>query len=1449
MLGMHPKVALSKDISDREQIEEALRQSDTKFRTLTETAASAIFIYQGDEFRYANPAAEHLTGYTSGEICKMSFWDIAHPDFHELIRKRGLARQHTKPVPVRYEFIIITKSGEERWVDYTGGTIEFGGEPAILGTAFDITERKKTEQALQASEENYRTLVENIPIGVYRNTPGPQGKYLMVNRAFLNMFGYESEQQIKQLAVADLYVDKSQREIFSDNLLAQESVTGVELHLRRKDGTSLWGSVTARVVRDANSGEVAYFDCSIEDITERKKAEEALREHAQELARLHTISLDISASAHTLDDLLNVIVARSAHLLEAPGATLYLCDPESDEIKLVAESYPVQRDCLGAVLEVGESLARTVAQSGEALLLEDFRSWNGRTPAFEEEPPFNTLASVPLTWQSQIIGVLQVWDGSHTSGFKLPDLELLTLFANQAAVAIANARLREAERAQLLLARTLQEVGALLTSQLGLDEVLENILDLLGRVVQYDSVSIQLVGEDGLLELSAGRGFPDFERVRATVRELSSRILSENWLDLKLAVIPDTSKQPDWIVAPGFEYIRSWIGAALLVKGRLIGILSVDCRTENALNQASGKTVLAFANQAAIAIENARLFEIEEKRVVQLESLRQASLSLTSSLDLEAVFDSILESALNLLPGAQVGHIFLYHPGGGGYLTFGAALWIDGRRGQPVAMPRPDGLTNRVVKSGKLISVPDMRADPLYTSAPAEWSGSIVGLPLKIGQRVVGVMNIASANIGAFAEADLSLVHLLSDQAAIAIENARLFEQAATERRHLGLLYDVSKELAFSLDPDEILDRATTLTCRALNGLSGEAFLYQPEESDRLRLRAVSGRGQQDIQTLNRKLDLRSGVGLAGWVCHHRKPACVGDVSQDPRWKHVPGTDEDVRSALVAPILQGERLLGVLTVLHHRRNAFTDDHLELLQAICHQVGLALSNADRYQQVQSLVDLLAAEQSRLESLMEHLPAGVLLLDADYHLVVANSTGREILALFGSGGGEQAISRLGPYSIDHLTRLPGSPLPVEITLEGPPQKVFEVEARPLGDERPQWVITVREVTQERENQARTQMQERLATVGQLAAGIAHDFNNIMSAIMVYTDLLRRDMDLLPGGGERVVIIQKQVQRASSLIRQILDFSRRSVMEQSTLDMLPFIKEMDKLLERLLPETIQFELNYQPGTYLVKGDPTRLQQVFMNLALNARDAMPEGGTLSFAISRLGLAPEESPPFPDLEAGEWIRLGVSDTGIGISSDALPHIFEPFYSTKAYGEGTGLGLAQAYGIIKQHGGHIDVHSRLGEGSSFIIYLPALPVPTSESESSDEYPGVLGQEEMILLVEDDRVTREALEAMLEAQNYRVLVASNGREALKIYQQRGESIDLVVSDVVMPEMGGVDLYRTLCERWPQLKMLLITGHPLRDEDQALLEGGSVHWLQKPFSVPDFSLLIKELINEK
>jgi CheY-like chemotaxis protein len=304
----------------------------------------------------------------------------------------------------------------------------------------------------------------------------------------------------------------------------------------------------------------------------------------------------------------------------------------------------------------------------------------------------------------------------------------------------------------------------------------------------------------------------------------------------------------------------------------------------------------------------------------------------------------------------------------------------------------------------------------------------------------------------------------------------------------------------------------------------------------------------------------------------------------------------------------------------------------------------------------------------------------------------------------------------------------------------------------------------------------------------------------------------------------------------------------MEQSMLDLLPFVKELDKLLRRVLPETMHIELSYQPGIYLVNADPTRLQQVFMNLAVNARDASADGGILEFELDQVQIMEDDTPPCPDIPPGSWNRITVKDSGEGIPPDVLPHIFEPFFTTKPVGEGTGLGLAQAYGIIKQHDGFIDAHSVPGEGTIFHIYLPAQQPVYEQIDRPDLPTEAKGSGETLLLVEDDYSTREAMKTLLEDLNYQVLVASDGQIAFEIYENKANQIAMVISDMVMPVMGGVALYQKLKERWPEVKMLFITGHPEKEGDRALLESGNVNWLQKPFSLGAFNEAISSLLDE-
>ncbi|MFP4395102.1 MAG: ATP-binding protein, partial [Anaerolineales bacterium] len=415
------------------------------------------------------------------------------------------------------------------------------------------------------------------------------------------------------------------------------------------------------------------------------------------------------------------------------------------------------------------------------------------------------------------------------------------------------------------------------------------------------------------------------------------------------------------------------------------------------------------------------------------------------------------------------------------------------------------------------------------------------------------------------------------------------------------------------------------------------------------------------------------------------------------------------------------------------------------------------------------------------------------------------------------------------------------------EGDP-RIFEVISRPMstGTLEEKWVVVIRDVTQERERRTRIQQQERLAAVGQLAAGIAHDFNNLMAVIVLYTQMELRSPDLPPKLRGHLRTIVEQAERATDLVQQILDFGRRTALKRQPMSLVPFLKEQVKLLRRTIPENIKISLNYEETDYVVNADPTRIQQAMMNLALNARDAMPQGGHLRIDLAGFDVTDPAAAPLPEMEVGAWIQIIVSDTGVGIPPAALPHIFEPFFTTKGPGEGSGLGLAQVYGIIRLHDGDIDVVSEVGQGTTFTIYLPAVSIPPRCTRDVPLSALASGNQETILIVEDDEAMRAALIGAVESLNYRVLTARDGRAALAMLDERAADIDLILSDLVMPELGGRALLRALKKRGLTTPMVILTGHPMEQELANLEAQGLTGWLRKPLDLDQLAQMLAQAL---
>lgn len=537
---------------------------------------------------------------------------------------------------------------------------------------------------------------------------------------------------------------------------------------------------------------------------------------------------------------------------------------------------------------------------------------------------------------------------------------------------------------------------------------------------------------------------------------------------------------------------------------------------------------------------------------------------------------------------------------------------------------------------------------------------------------------------------------------------------------------------------------------------------------------------------------------------------------------------EGVKDHLIVSMWAGEKPVGVLCVDNLLSGRpITEEQIEGLRLFGGYAGVAIENA-------RLLERIHQQAQQLERIVEAVGEGMALLDAERRLLLANRVAREHLALL---GGEGKVEHLGGRPLEaFLEPPPEGLLHHEVAVKEPEERLFEVEVWPLADgggSLQGYVVVSRDVTQQRRLEEQMAIQQRLAAVGQLAAGIAHDFNNALQAIIGFAELLMEREDLPQDVHQQLQFIYQQGDRAAQMIRQILDFSRRSISRQKVVELTPVIKEAFKLFRRTIPESIHMELVIEPGEYWVRADLTQIQQVLANLVVNARDAMPQGGRLEIRMSLRTFAPQEPRPFAHMAPGTWVALSVADTGTGIPREILPRIFEPFFTTKHPSQGTGLGLAQVYGIVKQHGGFIDVETEEGKGSIFTVYLPT--AEEAKSEEKEEGPMVRpGRGEKILLVEDEEAVLETGRRLLESLGYQVLTARNGREALEIYDSQGSEIALVLTDMVMPEMGGLQLVEGLRQRGSPVKVVVMSGYPLEEGWERIWGHQVAAWVQKPLS---------------
>jgi two-component system cell cycle sensor histidine kinase/response regulator CckA len=725
---------------------------------------------------------------------------------------------------------------------------------------------------------------------------------------------------------------------------------------------------------------------------------------------------------------------------------------------------------------------------------------------------------------------------------------------------------------------------------------------------------------------------------------------------------------------------------------------------------------------------------------------------------------------------------------------------VEGQRIQVPSSPQPktaNALIRRVINKGAELLMPP-EADA--------YSASTMLAPVRKGDRVIGVLLIQNHSSGTYVPRDLEMFQTLADQCSGALERVRTKEQLHESEKRFRDLFENSPDAIFVEDLDGTVLDVNFAAC-LLHGLTRDQLIGKNALND---LIPPSKReaAQHDFQKL--------ASGKLSWV--------EGEsMASDGR-----ATPVEVRAGRVEFNGKPALLLHVRDITERRT---TETALQSSEMLFRTVwensvdGMRLSDENGV--------IIAINDAYCKLVQMERPA---LEGKPFTVVYSGSSSEELLGRHREHFRDRAAER----KIEHQYTLHnGQTVILEIT-----ESFIEAHGRPLL-----MLSLFRDVTMHRRLEEQLRQSQKMEAIGQLAGGVAHDFNNILTVIHGHGSLLLSS-DLDDTAARSAQQITMAAERAAGLTRQLLTFSRRQLIQPKKLDMNKIVGNMTDMLGRLLGADVSLQLNYSHSPATVEADAGMMEQVLLNLGVNARDAMPRGGQLGVRISIVDVNENHVRRHPDARIGTFVCVAKSDTGTGIAPENISRIFEPFFTTKEVGKGTGLGLATVYGIVKQHQGWIEVESVVGKGTTFRIYIPFVGAPQPDTEKPSTQIIVRGGTETILLVEDERPVRELVARILEKYGYKILQAGTGVEAVGIWQQHKDKIALLLTDLVMPDnMNGRELAEALWEEQPDLKVIFTSGYSADIVGKDFKLEAETNFLQKPYHPQILALTVRRCLDGK
>ncbi len=647
---------------------------------------------------------------------------------------------------------------------------------------------------------------------------------------------------------------------------------------------------------------------------------------------------------------------------------------------------------------------------------------------------------------------------------------------------------------------------------------------------------------------------------------------------------------------------------------------------------------------------------------------------------------------------------------------------------------------------------------------------------------------------------------------------------------------------------------------RRLMGVVGSSIWLIDRDTGELVCEQATG----DYGETLRGWRLAPGEGLAGWVVRHGESSIAPDTYSDER--HYKEVDQvigkNMQSILTVPLHVKGDVIGVLQVVDTETGRFDKNHLALMESLAGSAAIAIENARLYEKARQEISIrkqteaaLRESENKYRTVLEANPDSVIVCDMERKVTYLNPTFTKVFGwtleeCLGKKMDMFVPEENWPETIEMIEKvLAGENLSgietfrytkagdiVPVSISG--AIYHDHDGNPVGS-----VVNLRNIYEQKKLEAQIHQVQKMEAIGTLAGGIAHDYNNLLMGILGNASLMTFDLDPNHPHYEKLQNIEKYVQSGADLTKQLLGFAKGGKYEVKSIDANDVVRQSSEMFSRTKKE-IRIHQKFQKNIWPVEADPNQVEQVLLNLYVNAGQAMPGGGELYLQTENVTLDDSYTRHF-SVQAGDYVKISIADTGIGMDEKTIKRIFDPFFTTKDMGRGTGLGLASAYGIIKNHGGIINADSILNKGTTFNVFLPASDKNIVKTKPLNQK--TLKGVGTVLLVDDEEMIIDVGSQILENLGYSVLSARSGTDAIEVYRVHQDEIILVILDMIMPDLGGGETYDRLRKINPEIKILLSSGYSIDGQASEIMDRGCNGFIQKPFNIKQLSRKIRDVID--